>query len=273
MIKHCSVELFGDRKIVTNYFNLNKKMLQRVQLLGQYDEYGAYEATYKELQDIVNNTEIIFLRNPENLVEHGKIAYQELYDMVDNPARIRPYRDFNNPINIKFNGIPVKMNSDKVSFSLEERDILSTSYMWHTAFLTSFAKIHRGKTDYTIEASSDFTHSSDVDELDLLRTDLKDKYYTLSMTVYEFECAYYLVPVKIFSSSKGKVSPVKFSGSKELRDAGYVSHFKFMIDKDYLSIDLLKQLKRYGSLVGGSALYNINEDDIGGFNYNIRYMM
>lgn len=268
MIKQCSVEIFGEGKIATNYFNLNDKSLAKLKLIDAYDPRGVYEDEISRLKEIVANTDIIFLRNPENMVGKNKIAYQALLEVIKDPLRMRPYSGSRDSIRINYNQPPTEIDTGSITFNMNEGNMLDTATMWHNAFLYSFVRIHNKNSYYMTRADSSFTSSSDADIGDFEKENIMDKFYTVKLLAYEHRCAYYLIPVRLFVDTNTRIHPLRFfEGRRDLRNIGYASTFDFLIEKEHFSVDLLKKMKEYGSLVGGTALHQVSESDVGGFNY------
>lgn len=278
--KLCFVELFGNEKLLTNYFDINPVKRAKLDMMNKRNRSGVYKTTFKTLEEIAKEYPKIFLRNPGNLVDNGKIAFERLLDYVDY-SRIIPYTGwYRNRISIVYNRIPDDISKLDIDNNDALKSVISTELNelysninnaeWNLAFLMGWVKLHRGDTNYELRGAIEFNDISDVtsDSYEENVT-IRQNYKTITLWIYGNRCAHYLVPMRIFRNSKGKIVPIRYQQILHIGIYGASYEYEFIIDKDYLSLDTLKYLRKYGSLVGGTALYDIDEESIGGFNYRM----
>ena len=260
----CSIEIVENR-IYTNYDSLDNEIMAKLKLLNRVSESNVYERPLSDLKMISDRCDFIFLRNPTQLVDRCKISYQSALEQIGNPFKIYPYTDYNG-LDINYNNIPVKKDiSDVKEFNKSEKIPVYQGYFaWNTIFLYSWIRLHGNSDNYLLKGNISYTYQSDVEAADVVgQFTGNDRYDTLTMFIYEHECAYYLVPYRIFKYTKGCISPIKFHDSADksgLRDPYY--ECKFIVDRENFSLDMLKELKKYGSLFSGSLIDRLSKKEI-----------
>lgn len=277
VIKQCTVELGCDNMMYTNFDTLNPSSYAKLKLLGGVNMLGLYKHKTSDLEMIYRNCEYILLKNPANIISPYRLAYSEVLRYFKDPRRILPFTS--GSITIKYNQPPTKLDQKHVENipTFKDEDAIRGDSIWNSLFLYSWDRLHDGERDYTLEGYIEYTRSSNVTGLD----DSWNRDYrvkddsdldTLTMCIYEYECAYYVAPSRIFELTEGRMTPISFSEpnhSNRFGDRYYT--MQFIVDKGYLTVDKLKQLKRFGSLIEGTALHGVESDDIDGFQCIPRY--